>query len=73
MNCNGISVRFRTVVDEHLCHLCPHFIGGIVTNVDILGEEELANTERTVFIRENIDCFNGGCTILYPSNVDLYR
>ena len=73
MNCNWISVRFRAVMDEHLCHLCPHFIGSIVTNMDILGEEELTNTERTVFIRENVDCFDCCCAILNPCNVDLNR
>ena len=58
-------------MDEHLSDFCPHFVGGIVTNMDILWEQELSHAERTILIRQYIDCLNRRGPVLDPGDVNL--
>ena len=37
-------------MDEHLCDFCPHLVSGIVSNMDVLWEQELSDAERTKVI-----------------------
>ena len=50
-------------MNEHLRDLCPHFVSRIVSDVDVFGEQKLADAERAVIVGENVDGLNGRCNV----------
>ena len=63
----------RSVMDEHLCDLRVGVIGGVWTDHEVLGEQELAYYEGACCVGQDIDGLESECAVASPFDGDLNR
>ena len=72
-NANRVFLRGVAVEDKHLGDLCIDAVGGVVTDRQILGVEELAHGEVALLVGQDVDGLEGGRVVGRPLDVHLNR
>ena len=67
-----VGLRFVAVEHEHLRDFGIHSVGGVVADGQVLGVEELPDTEVARCIGQNVNGFDGGGVVGGPLNVHLH-